>query len=140
MEELDKKVEGAIEALKEKGIEVQVNVKGGFIRSQYLEISTDLGSDSKFNDIDCAAEVERALRDALGYGTFNRSYDARTKVMTATYRPLAKEASVVRTVSNAARSAGDYVSECVSSTAKSAYATVPVRRTERVRSGGCTEF
>ena len=142
MANLDNKVEGAIEVLKENGIDIQVNVKGGIIRSHYLEISTDLGSNSKFNDIDCAAEVEKAMRDALGYGTFDKSYDTRTKVMTATYKPLAKEASIVRTVSNAAKSAGDYVSECVSSTVKSAgsYAAAPVRKTERVRSGGCTEY
>lgn len=121
MANLGEKVQGAVEALKEKGIEVDVHVKGGTIRSQFLEITAVLGG-SEHNDIDCAAEIQKALRDAVGYGTFANSYDPRTKMMTASYRPLAKESSVVRTVSKVTVSAG----RCVSRTA------------ERVRSAGST--
>ena len=104
MAKLNEKVEGAIEVLKEKGINVEVTVKRRIVRSEFLEITTTLGDSSKNSDIECAAEIEKAMRDALGYGTFARSYDARTRVMKASYRPLEKEASLTKAVSKASRS------------------------------------
>ena len=148
MTKLDKKVQVAIEALKEKGITIKVDIKGRIFRSKYLEITTALDESSENKDIECAAEIEKAMREALGYGTFSKSYDIRNRVMTATYKPLEKEASIARTVSSADRysksytnsddSQGSYTTRTPKSTSKSK--TKSVSKTTRVRSGGCTQF
>lgn len=80
--------------LREKGISIDLRVtddKVGLLKRKKVLTGYAFTAVKVEDDIETAAQIERVMRDSIGYGKFTRDYDVRTKVLKGTFNTLEPE-------------------------------------------------